>query len=47
MTDFERLSEEIDKSVNGAGGAVEILAGDVLPNSVIRQFAKIEDAILE
>lgn len=47
MTDFERLSEEIERSVNGAGGAIDLLAGDVLPNNVIRQFAKIEDAILE
>lgn len=47
LTDFERLSEEVDKSVQGAGGVVEIEAGEVLPLSVIRAFVKIEDCINE
>ena len=47
MTDFERLSEEVDKSAEGISSAVEFLPGDVLPNPVIRAFVKIEDAINE
>ncbi len=47
LTDFERLSDEIDKSLQGAGGIVEIEAGDVLPVSVVRALVKIEDCINE
>jgi hypothetical protein len=46
MTDFERLSEEIEKSHEGIG-AIEFLPNEVLPNPVIRAFVKIEDAINE
>lgn len=44
MTDFERLSEEIERA--GSGGAV-VLEGDLLPLVVVRALAKIEDAINE
>lgn len=47
MSDFERLSEEVQKSVDGISTAVELLPGDVLPNIIIRAFVKIEDAINE
>jgi hypothetical protein len=47
MTDFEKLTDEIEKSSSGVGGAVEFEAGDKLPNSVIRAFVKIEDCIIE
>ena len=47
MSDFERLSEEIQRSVDGITNTVEIEAGDKLPNYVIRAFIKIEDAINE
>jgi hypothetical protein len=47
MSDFERLSEEIQRSLDGISNAVEMEAGDKLPNYVIRAFIKIEDAINE
>ncbi len=45
MTDFERLTEEIDKAANGGDTAIALLPGDVLPNYVIRALIKIEDCI--
>lgn len=47
MSDFEKLSEEIERSVNNAGGAIDIGTDDILPKNVIRQFAKIEDALTD
>lgn len=47
MQDFERLSEEVDKSLNSHGGAVTLEAGDTLPLMILRAFIKIEDCINE
>ena len=47
LTDFERISEEVEKSVSGAGGVFEIAANEVLPITVIRAYVKIEDCINE
>jgi hypothetical protein len=47
MTDFERLTTEIQKSLDNVGGVIVFEAGEKLPNSVIRAFVKIEDAINE
>ena len=47
MTDFERLTSEIQKSLDNVGGVIVFEAGEKLPNSVIRAFVKIEDAINE
>jgi len=45
IVDFEKLTAEIQKSLDGLGGAIVFLEGEKLPNSVIRAFVKIEDAI--
>jgi hypothetical protein len=47
MTDFERLTEEIQRALDGIGNTVEMEPGDKLPNAVLRAFIKIEDAINE
>jgi len=47
LTDFEKLSEEVDKSLAGNVALIDIEKGDILPNVVIRAFVKIEDAINE
>jgi hypothetical protein len=47
MVDFERLTTEIQKSLDNVGGVIVFEAGEKLPNSVIRAFIKIEDAINE
>lgn len=46
LADFEKISEEIDKSVSGMG-AITLEAGDVLPREVVRALVKIEDSINE
>jgi hypothetical protein len=45
MTDFEILTNEIDKSAQNVGGSVDFEPNDVLPNPIIRAFIKIEDSI--
>lgn len=47
MVDFERLTTDIQKSLDNVGGVIVFEAGEKLPNSVIRAFIKIEDAINE
>ena len=47
MTDFETLTNEIDKSASNIGGSVDFEPNDVLPNPIIRAFVKIEDSITE
>ena len=47
MVDFERLTTEIQKSLDNVGGVIVFEAGEKLPNSVIRAFIKIENAINE
>ena len=47
MTDFETLTNEIDKSAQNVGGSVDFEPNDVLPNPIIRAFVKIEDSINE
>jgi hypothetical protein len=47
LTDFERLSEEVDKALNGAPGFVDLEKGDILPTPILRAFIKIEDTINE
>jgi len=47
LSDFERLSEEVDKSLNGNAALIDLEKGDILPNVVARAFVKIEDAINE
>ena len=47
LTDFERLSEEVDKSLAGNAALIDLEQGDILPNVVVRAFVKIEDAINE
>ena len=47
LSDFERLSEEVDKSLAGNAALIELEKGDILPNVVVRAFVKIEDAINE
>jgi hypothetical protein len=47
MQDFEKLSEEVDKSANHGGVIFEKGKDQVLPNYIVRAFVKIEDAIAE
>lgn len=47
MTDFERLTTEIQRSLDNIGGVIVFEAGEKMPNNVIRAFIKIEDAINE
>lgn len=47
LADFEHLSEEVDKALNGAFGLIELDKGDILPKVVVRAFVKIEDAITD
>ena len=48
QTDFDRLTEEIDKSVNGITTSVVVMEpNEVIPLVVVRALVKIEDAINE